>query len=201
MKNYLDPKRFDGFGALVVNGDSVRKVDHFIFRSVNDQHGWGDSGHFVNAAQPWKKKKKKPPNIRRKFTPIIYGWHNSNKPFKRVSYLYTLGKRQSTRCAAFWETLPACRTSEANGELPRRLRIWIEGSRKKKEYVMMQEMKCQKKNIAHLEARSTVGTVPMLWPYRMTFSGEIPYLVRKACQAASTSAYRFFSEGLPVLIP
>lgn len=29
---------------------------------------------------------------------------------------------------------------------------------------------------SYLEARSTVGTVPMLWPYRMMFSGLTPYL-------------------------
>lgn len=27
---------------------------------------------------------------------------------------------------------------------------------------------------SYLEARSTVGTVPMLWPYKMMFSGLTP---------------------------
>lgn len=31
---------------------------------------------------------------------------------------------------------------------------------------------------SYLEARSTVGTVPMLWPYKMMFSGLTPYLGR-----------------------
>ena len=30
------------------------------------------------------------------------------------------------------------------------------------------------------DARSTVGTVPMLWPYRMMFSGLMPYLETRA---------------------
>lgn len=53
----------------------------------------------------------------------------------------------------------------------------------------------------HRLAKSTVGTVPILWPYKIIFSGLIPYRVRNACQAASISAYKFFSVGFPVLIP
>lgn len=30
--------------------------------------------------------------------------------------------------------------------------------------------------LSYREARSTEGTVPMLWPYMITFSGLIPYL-------------------------
>ncbi len=54
---------------------------------------------------------------------------------------------------------------------------------------------------SYLEARSTVGTVPMLWPYRMMFSGLTPYLDRRQFHAASMSAYRFFSEGRPEEAP
>ena len=50
---------------------------------------------------------------------------------------------------------------------------------------------------SNLLARSTVGTVPMLCPYRIMFSGDTPIRVRRACHAASMSAYRFFSLGLP----
>ena len=41
---------------------------------------------------------------------------------------------------------------------------------------------------SYLAAKSTVGTVPILWPYRMIFSGLTPYLERRAPQAASISA-------------
>lgn len=37
---------------------------------------------------------------------------------------------------------------------------------------------------SYREARSTVGTVPMLWPYRMMFSGLTPYLERKQGERA-----------------
>lgn len=37
--------------------------------------------------------------------------------------------------------------------------------------------------------------------YRNNLSPVSIYLVLRACQAASMSAYRFFSEGLPVLTP
>lgn len=30
---------------------------------------------------------------------------------------------------------------------------------------------------SYRDARSTVGTVPMLWPYRIIFSGLMPYLL------------------------
>lgn len=54
---------------------------------------------------------------------------------------------------------------------------------------------------SNLDAKSTVGTVPMLWPYKMIFSGLMPYLVLNACHAASISLYKFFSEGFPWLTP
>uniref|UniRef100_A0A915KEU2 Uncharacterized protein n=1 Tax=Romanomermis culicivorax TaxID=13658 RepID=A0A915KEU2_ROMCU len=52
-----------------------------------------------------------------------------------------------------------------------------------------------------LAPKSTVGAVPIDWPYKMTCRAEILYLVCKAFQAASTSAYKFFSLALPLLAP
>ena len=52
---------------------------------------------------------------------------------------------------------------------------------------------------SYRDARSTVGTVPMLWPYNKMFSGDTPYCVRSAVHALSISEYKFFSEGFPEL--
>ena len=41
---------------------------------------------------------------------------------------------------------------------------------------------------SYLDARSTVGTVPMLCPYKIIFDGLIPYRIRNAFHAACISA-------------
>lgn len=45
------------------------------------------------------------------------------------------------------------------------------------------------------------GLIRIKRRYRNILSPVPIYLVLRACQAASMSAYRFFSEGLPVLTP
>ena len=59
---------------------------------------------------------------------------------------------------------------------------------------------------SNLDARSTVGTVPILCPYRMMFSGLMPYLTHtyrdrelsKQIQREPKQAYLFFQYALTV---
>lgn len=54
---------------------------------------------------------------------------------------------------------------------------------------------------SYLLAKSTVGTVPMLCPYKIIFDGLIPYRILSAFHAACMSEYKFFSLGEPALAP
>ncbi len=54
---------------------------------------------------------------------------------------------------------------------------------------------------SYLIPKSIAATVPMLCPYNMTLFGGTLYLSLRTLQAASASAYTFFSDGFPVLMP
>ena len=41
LSPHLDPEGFDGPGALLVDGEAVREVDHVVLRAVDHQHGRG----------------------------------------------------------------------------------------------------------------------------------------------------------------
>lgn len=49
------------------------------------------------------------------------------------------------------------------------------------------------------DAKSTVGTVPILWPYRMIFSGLMPYLGRHTKISAMIFTRRFFPNDGSVM--